>query len=332
MPIMRNQVDRTVSQIVHSLSPDSRPHVLALGGDIRFACARLLPDWGEHKETAKLRVPELTKLSRRILEMSVDRVVKRYHVSYPDAETLGPALLIYARLARALKLKELLVGRASLREGVLAEMATDQAWTEEFKQQVINSALEIGAKYEFDRQHAEQVARLARKLFAALLEEHRLGPSYELILTVAALLHEIGSFISNRAHHKHSLYLIQNSDIFGLGATDLVLTALVARYHRRAMPKPSHDLYATLERHERVAVAKLAAILRVADALTRGRRDCGDIRIDVRPGTVTITVEGTGNLALQRHGLRQKGDMFRRTYGMNLVLRSTRRRTPRAKP
>ena len=71
--------------------------------------------------------------------------------------------------------------------------------------------------------------------------------------------------------HKHSLYLIRNSEVFGLGKRNLLLVALVARYHRRASPQPMHEGYATLTRDERVTVAKLAALLRVAVALDESR-------------------------------------------------------------
>ena len=90
------------------------------------------------------------------------------------------------------------------------------------------------------------------------------------LLHVAALLHEIGGYVSNRSHHKHSYYLIANSEIFGLNREETVLAALVARYHRRSGPKSSHAEYMSLPRESRVLVNKLAAILRVADALARG--------------------------------------------------------------
>ncbi len=60
-----------------------------------------------------------------------------------------------------------------------------------------------------------QVARLCRTLFQALQSEHQLGPKHELLLHVAALLHEIGLYVGISSHHKHSMYLILNSELFG---------------------------------------------------------------------------------------------------------------------
>ena len=124
-------------------------------------------------------------------------------MSFPDAETLGPALLVYAHIARALGIKNVLVGNADLRDGILTDMAGHGgAWAEEFKQQIVNSALELGRKYRFDEAHSQQSADLARQLFEAMQQEHRLDARYDLLIYIAALLHDVGNFISNRSHHK----------------------------------------------------------------------------------------------------------------------------------
>ena len=323
--IMRDQIDRTMKQVVQAVGSHAGVKIVALGGDIRLACDRLVERWDE-TELAKVSVADLSKLANRLVRQSVDEVVKDFHISYPEAETFGPALQVYVRLAGALGLRSIYAGKVTLRDGVLAELAAHGTLADDFRQQVINSALETGAKYDFDRAHAEQVAAVCRQLFDALRDEHRLDQRYELLLVTGALLHEIGSFVSNRAHHKHSMYLIVNSDIFGLGTSDLALTALVARYHRRAMPKPSHEIYSTLPREERVAVMKMAAIIRVADAIARGTSQARTLHFKVEPGTLTISIEGAGSLAVEQYALRQKGELFERTYGMKVVLRSMRRR------
>ena len=84
---------------------------------------------------------------------------------------------------------------------------------------------------------------------------------HEVILFVAALLHEIGMIVNVRSNHKHALYLIRYSELFGLSQDELLLVGLVARYHRRAYPQPAHEGYGTLPQEDRVIVAKLASIL-----------------------------------------------------------------------
>ena len=214
----------------------------------------------------------LEDFTNKILGQSEDQLVRKYRLSYPEAETLGPALLAYVLLAKELQLPSVLVTNVNLRDGLLTGNGQRaRPGRKEFSKQIIRSAIDLGRKFEFDEQHAVHVAQLCSTLFQQLRDEHQLSPRYEVILYVAACLHEIGLFVSNRSYHKHSLYLIRNSELFGLGKKDLLLAALVARYHRRASPQPTHEGYATLDRDERVAVAKMAAILRVADALDESR-------------------------------------------------------------
>ncbi|MFC1451759.1 HD domain-containing protein [Verrucomicrobiota bacterium] len=321
--IMRRHVDQMVSQVKAAIAPARSARMLALGGEARFACAHLNPDWSR-KDTVSLPVSDLTRLTNEILGLSMDEVVGRYGVTYPDAETLGPALLIYARLAKTLGIENILVCGATLRTGVLAEMAMQGAWTSDLKKQIIASAVKIADKYGVERRHSQYVASMARRLFRILQDEHRLDPRFELLLTVAALLHEAGLYVSHNAHHKHSMYLMLNSDIFGLGSDDIVLAALVARYHRRAQPRPTHPYYAELDKNRKVTVSKLAAILRVADALDQEhthRMGVPDMHIE--EGSLVITCRKSGDFTLERHGLQGKAaPMFSQVYGMGIVFRT----------
>jgi exopolyphosphatase/guanosine-5'-triphosphate,3'-diphosphate pyrophosphatase len=325
LEMLESQIQRTVEQIQRSIAHKGRPNLLTIGGDIRFAAAQLVPGWNR-QDLVKISVAQLSKLTQEILPGSVDALVRDYQLSYGDAETLGPALLAYVRMATAFKLRHIVVTGETMRDGLLIEMTQKNAWSTEFQEQIVSSAIEIGHKYDFDQRHGEHVANLALALFRALQEEHRLGPRHEFILRIAALLHEIGLFIGNRGHHKHSLYLIRNSNIFGFGARDTLLTALVARYHRRASPKQTHSDYTSLDRESRAVVLKLAAILRVADAFDRSHiQRFRSIEIDVERDRVLITVPSIPDLSLENAALRQKADLFHQVYGKSIVLRKKRK-------
>jgi exopolyphosphatase / guanosine-5'-triphosphate,3'-diphosphate pyrophosphatase len=292
-----------------------------MGGDVRFAVRQLQPEW-DGRSLARLPMKGLEDFTNKVLGQSEDRIVRKYRLSYPEAETLGPALLAYVLLAKELELSSVLVSNANLRDGLLTEMAASDAWSKEFSKQIVRSAMDLGRKFNFDEAHAVHVAQLCSTLFNRLKEEHQLSPRYEVILQIAALLHEIGLFVSNRSYHKHSLYLIRNSELFGLGKKDLLLAALVARYHRRASPQPTHEGYATLDRDERVAVAKMAAILRVADALDESRSQRIHEIQAVREGDrLVISVPMVEDLSLENLALKQNGALFEETFGTPVLLR-----------
>jgi exopolyphosphatase / guanosine-5'-triphosphate,3'-diphosphate pyrophosphatase len=322
--LMETHIHRTVAEMAEHVSRDGLIELIAMGGDVRFAVRQLQPEWDGHS-LARLSVKALEDLTNKILGQSEDRLVRKYRLSYPEAETLGPALLAYVLLAKELQLASVLVTNVNLRDGLLTEMARSDAWSKEFSQQIIRSAMDLGRKFAYDEQHALHVAEISSKLFQQLKEEHQLPLRYEVVLYVAALLHEIGLFVSNRSYHKHSLYLIRNSELFGLAKKDLLLAALVARYHRRASPQPTHEGYATLERDERVAVAKMAAILRVADALDESRSQrIHELQTEREGDHLVISIPLVEDLSLETLALKQNGALFEETFGFPVLLRMAR--------
>lgn len=318
--LMESEINRSIDQILHAIPPSPVRNMIALGGDIRFAAAHLLPRW-DPELPGRLSLALLEKFCSEVIALSVNDCVKKFHLSYPDAETLSPALLFYAMLGRRLSLKSVLATDITMRHGILIEMTKTDPSGEDFRRQIIRSAWETAKKYRTDEPHARHVAALCASLFENLKEEHGLGPWYGQLLAVAAVLHDIGMFVSNRSHHKHSMYLIQNSELFGLSRKDILLVALVARYHRRASPKAVHAEYALLDREGRLAVAKMAAILRVADSLDRSHSQrISSIECRCEKDSLVIAIPNITDLTLEQLAIKNKCDMFEEVFGMNVVL------------
>ena len=320
--MMRSEVRRTMERVRDNVPWKAPVEVIALGGDIRFAARQLLPE-SNRDELACLEVKEIAELCDEILELSPDDIVRRFQVSYPNAAVLGPALMCYLELARTLDRDQLFVCNVNLRDGLLREMASVDGWSDDFARQVTRSALDLGRKYQFDEPHALHVAGLSRQLFEKLADDHQLEPRFGMLLHTAALLHEIGRFVSSRSLHKHSMYLVQQSDLFGLTRTDMLLVALVARYHRGASPKVTHLGYSKLDRDQRIAVTKLAALLRVATAMDASRSgrvsefDCHE-----SGGKLVITVPGVEDLSIEQLTLNRNGLLFEQIFGQSVLLRA----------
>jgi exopolyphosphatase/guanosine-5'-triphosphate,3'-diphosphate pyrophosphatase len=323
--IMASQIDRVVRQVREDLSPNGQVEMVALGGDIRFAASQLLPDW-DRSTLALVPLIELENFTNEILKLSEDEIVHKHHISFPDADTLGPALLTYITMARSFGLINVMVSNANLRDGLLKEMATKSSWSEEFANQIIRSALDLGNRFDFDEPHARHVAELSKRLFDELRDEHKLDRQHEVILYLAALLHEIGLYVSYQSHHKHAMYLIRHSELFGLGRKSVLLTALVARYYRRASPQPGHEGYSSLDRDDRVTVAKLAAILRVAVALDESRSQrIKELRCRRERSRLIIEVPDVDDLSIEQLALRQSGTLFEDIFGLQVLLRTESR-------
>jgi exopolyphosphatase/guanosine-5'-triphosphate,3'-diphosphate pyrophosphatase len=320
--MLESHIKRMLTQIIDSVQTDASMHLIALGGEMRFAAKQLSEDW-DANSLAKIPTKRLERFTEKILRLDEDAIVRQYDASFVEAQTLGPSLLSYTLLAKHFDLDHVFVCDTNLRDGLLNDMAAGNRLDDDFRNQIVRSAIALGRKFDFDETHARNVAELARKLFQELSPQHRLESRNEVILFVAALLHEIGLIVNTRSNHKHTLYLIRNSELFGLSQGDLLLIGLVARYHRRASPQPSHEGYGGLNQAKRVIVSKLAAILRLAIALddTRSGR-IRDLSCKHETKQLVIRALGVDDVSLEQVSMRENSSLFRDTFGLPVLLKA----------
>jgi len=296
--------------------------LVLLGREMRFAASRILEDWSG-EGLAAVSVSALAKLVREVVALPLDELARVHRLAYPDAETLGPALMIALRMAKALGLKTVYIGGMSFCDGLVIEAMEGLVWDKRMSRHILRIAQETGLKYRHDARHARHVAQLATRLFDLLQTEHRCTPLHRLILEAAAWLHDIGVFINARGHHKHSMYIIQHTEFPGLSARIINLIALVARYHRKAVPQPVHPDYMALSHDDRLVVCKLAALLRVADAFDRVHdQSLGEVRFDLQEGLLTCIPAQPVDISAEQLALAEKGDLFEQIYGRRCLIRN----------
>jgi exopolyphosphatase/guanosine-5'-triphosphate,3'-diphosphate pyrophosphatase len=175
---------------------------------------------------------------------------------------------------RALKIKSLRTCDWALREGVIIDRlreweAESRPPTPDIHDQKLRGVHAVGKRFGYEEAHSQQVARLAERIFDALSPGANLTRHQRLLLSAAALLHDVGYHIAHESHHKHSFYLIENSELTGFSESERGVIANIARYHRGSHPKERHSHYMALSAADRETVCHLAGILRVADALDR---------------------------------------------------------------
>lgn len=324
--LLRHQIANLVASAGEALPIRQAKSFIAVGGDARFA-AQQIAGAGAAAGTASIAVRDFDAFVARCEVHTAEELASQFHIPFASAERLVPALLAYQALREETRARTILVPDISMQDGLLLDLVRGMGGQEDpgLTATIIQSARAVGEKYHFSVEHAFHVADLAVQLFDPLQREHGLAPRDRLLLRVAAILHEVGGFVGNRAHHKHSYYLISNSEIFGLRREELQIVALVARYHRRGLPDASHPEYTMLPRDSRMVVSKLAAILRVADALDRGHaQQIRDVQTERQGDDFVIYVRGVPDLSLERRALAVKADLFEEVYGMKVRLEEAR--------
>ena len=325
LKLLDRQIKNTIDTIANSIPFERAQGVIVLGGDVRFAARQIA---GAAESNGNVRVVDrkaFTKFTTDISKYDTEEIVRRYNLNYPQAEILVPALLAYRSIMERTQVEQIHVVSVSIRAGILLDMA-QRGGLESFDEQILASARGLAAKYHSNENHVEQVRKLSLSLFDQLQAEHRLERKERLYLEVAAILHDVGTFVSDRSHHKHTQYIISSSEIFGLSRADINLISNIARYHRKSPPTRSHLPYVSLDRESRMIVSKLAAILRVADALDQDySMKILNVKVvkDEEKGVYVLEVEAEGDLAMERVSLHNKSDLFREIFGSPVELHQT---------
>jgi exopolyphosphatase/guanosine-5'-triphosphate,3'-diphosphate pyrophosphatase len=303
---------------------------IVIGSDARLAASRLAASRlaasqaaASSDDYAIIERSDFIAFADEVAGLSPEDCVAKLRVPWSDAEGIGYSLTIERLFLERTGAECVVVPNVSIREGLLlsASLGPDTGIEAEMRGQVVASAASLGRKFHYDEAHARHVADLSLAIYDALVREHGLGGRERLLMEVGGLLHDIGTFIKTSGHHKHGEYIVANSEIFGLSRADLTIVANIVRYHRKSPPASTHVNFIALPREDRVAVMKLAAILRVADALDRGHdQRVRDPTFERQEERFIIRAAGVVDLSLERLSLAEKGDMFEDVFGLEPVL------------
>jgi exopolyphosphatase/guanosine-5'-triphosphate,3'-diphosphate pyrophosphatase len=322
--LLDEYVDRVFAEAVPEilqLTSGNVDLVIGTGGNIE-TLADLCPVPGAFSEGRAIEVSEMDRLLDELCARSVDERAGRYALRPDRADTIVPAATILTRIAHAFRCTSISAPGVGLKEGVLVDLARRHFVPEDFPAEAaaLNDAcLRLGRRFRFDEAHGTLVARLAVKLFDDLAARHRLGPRDRILLHAASLLHDVGDFVRYESHHKHSYYLIANSDLMGVTPAERAIVANVARYHRKSVPQLDHDNFRALSREDRGKVKAMAAILRLADALDREHRGkISEVLGRVDGETLVLEVSGARDRELEEWTVRAKAGLLKDAFGLDV--------------
>lgn len=288
------------------------------------------------------KVPRAKRESADRLRASAGQVKKFYkEVSARDLEGrkkipgIGPkrAEIIVAGVAvlmlvlREFGLPSLYYSAAGLRDGIIADLATRGVGRELSQLDREQRLLMTGMTrhYSVPLPHARQVAALAHTLFDSLQSLHGLPPTYGKALEAASYLHDIGHYVSDTRHHRHSFYLVSNSDMPGFTERERNIIANLCRYHRKSAPNAAHAQFQTLDAEGRKAVVLLTPLLRLADALDRSNEQRVEaIECQTKDSEVVVRMRSKADVDLEQWAGETVADLFREVYGKRLTIAKTR--------
>ena len=290
----------------------------------------------------------LGKISRKLKKYPLD-MAHNYHISYPELETIydtikplepeklmrikglssaradifPAALAVIEAIKQRTNFNEIVIGGAGMREGAMLRYAYPSINEKPISDILGHSIYTLLNHFNMNIQHAEHVFDLSMQLFKQVKVIHKLPRPYVKILRVASMLHDIGSSMKFYDHHKHSMYMILNSNLYGIPQKDLIMAALVAGLHYKdGLEQLDAQKYIELLNEEEIiAVRKLGVIVRIAECFDRS---CGGaivgISCDVLGDSVILKTKAQGDCTLEiKDALTALGD-FKRAFKKNLEI------------
>jgi exopolyphosphatase/guanosine-5'-triphosphate,3'-diphosphate pyrophosphatase len=323
--LMTEQIDRSIHEARAELARANVQVLVGTGGNVE-TLADLCPykgGWGGSPRA--IDVGAARTLFANLCSMSAQERRDELGLRPDRADTIVPATAIFLRVAEQVKATAIAAPGVGLKEGILEELVDKffHVWDAAGEaQSVLSGCTQLGRRYQFDEAHGTRVSGFAAQLFDDLREVHTMGDRDRLLLRAAAMLHDVGDFVRYDGHHKHSYYLILHADLMGLTPDERAIVANVARYHRKSNPDPSHPNFRDLDKEARARVSRLAAILRVADALDRehlGKIDGVQAVVEPTKRRIVLHVMGREDRELEEWTVLAKADLLREVYGLDVV-------------
>jgi exopolyphosphatase / guanosine-5'-triphosphate,3'-diphosphate pyrophosphatase len=265
------------------------------------------------------------RIAKLISRQTLEQRIKVPGIGPRRAEIICAGALVYAELLERFHLSGFRYSPLGLRDGILAQMAAEYDRSTRSGRAVelerwdsIKRAVE---HYRVDINHALHVRDSALLLFSALKSVHQLPAEYREWLSAAAMLYEVGDYVNRNGHHRHTYYIIANSEILGYTPQQRRIIGGIARYLGKSRPTPGDGAMNSLTAEEQQNVTKASVLLRMARALNMGRiHSVEKFTVSARNGRVAMKLvpRGKASVDLEVWAVEKDRSYFREVFGREL--------------
>ncbi|MFZ1005692.1 MAG: exopolyphosphatase, partial [Candidatus Sulfotelmatobacter sp.] len=268
---------------------------------------------------------EMTRIAKRLARLPVEQRQQIEGIGPRRAEIIVAGAAVYDELLGRCHLKGFRYSALGLRDGLLAQMAAEYDRSTRSGKQIESERWESITRavvhYHVDMKHALDVRESAMFLFSALRTVHGLAPEFREWLSAAAMLYEVGDYVNRNGHHRHTYYIISNSEILGYTPQQRRLIAAIARYLGKSRPIVEDAPMKALDPEDRSGVQKAILLLRLARALNLGRsRAVQKVRVTLQGAEVRLTLMPRRRMGvdLELWAVEKDCAYFREVFGREL--------------
>ena len=266
-----------------------------------------------HQEDLDGLVEQLRGLNQR----------EREHVpglSRHRADVILAGAVLLRHLMHQGRFEQFLVSGQGLREGLFYQHFLAGQELPLFEQIRTFSVQNLAHRYTFEPLHVAKVRDLCIALFDQLAPLHGYGAWERELLGHAATLHDIGVTVDYYDHHKHSAYLVLNSSLGGFSHREIVLLALLTRFHRKG-DSTLEPFAPMMQRDDGERLARLSALLRIAEYLERSKsQTVRGLHVAIGADEIRITAQTLGDATVEIWDANRRTGLFRKAFGRDITI------------
>lgn len=272
----------------------------------------------------RIKADDFHSFFQQMRKMNLPQIIAAYGIDESVAELVWPTVLLYEQLLDLVPAKEIIVTADRFIDGMQL-LHFGSKMNEEFRKNQENELISlfhcIGQRYFYDKKHVEQVERLSLLIFDKLAKSYGMGEHERLLLRAAAILHDIGKYICMRSHSLYSYQLIMATDILSFSDYDKKIVALAAYYHANSLLGDPSKKAPEIDKSMAAVVAKLAAIIRMADAMDRSYlQKIKGCTVNVKDNVLTVSAKCNVDMALEEWTFEAKANFFEEVFGLKAIL------------
>ena len=344
---MNTYIDRELRKLERKLGKPNVPLVIATSGAAAALAAASASGYlsGKHPAKAVKKAAKKASATAAVSQQSLHadtasvRSLARTLITMKNAERaqvpgIGPkrseivisGACVYAEILERLHLGGFRYSPLGLRDGMLAQMLSDKderaSVHKAVEEERWNGVLTICKRYAIELKRVEPVRADAVKLFNSLERVHGLPAQYREWLAAAAMMHDVGKFMSHQGHHRHTQYIIENSEIFGFSPSERIIISAIARYLGKSRPDPMERPLRAISVEEQSNVIRAIVLLRLAVALNQNQATSPlQVTARVYPKRVLLEVHAVqGSAELERWSLNKEVSYFREVFKRDLAV------------
>ena len=275
-----------------------------------------------------IEVKSFQKLMKLVEERTPQELTRIFDMSQESIELLYISYVLLKRVIGVMDVEMLWAPGVTLCDGIAYEYAQDHKVIlpeHDFEQDILVCVRNISKRYMGSRKRGETLEKIALTIFDSMKKVHGLGQRERLLLRLAALLHDCGKYVSMVNLGECSYSIIMATEIIGLSHMEREIVANVVKFTHEEFEYYEVLRTSIMDREAYLKIAKLTAILRVANGLDRSHKQkFKDVKTVLKDDVLTITVDTNEDITLEKGMFSHRADFFEEVYSVKPVIKQRR--------